>query len=92
MDSNLTVADAAKILGVSAPRVYQFANEGKIGHKVNGNWVFSESEVREFAAKPRKNGRPEGRPENELSESEVREISARIRENRRPREKSINPR
>lgn len=58
MDSNLTVADAAKILGVSAPRVYQFCNDGKLGRKVDGAWVFSESELREFAAKPRRNGRP----------------------------------
>lgn len=49
----LNVAEAAERLGLSAIRVRQFCQEGRLGQKCGGFWIISEQELRRFARKPR---------------------------------------
>jgi excisionase family DNA binding protein len=61
MNSDLiTTSEAAEILGVTPARVRQFVLDGRLnGRKVGRDLLLDESEVRTFAAKPRKiTGRP----------------------------------
>lgn len=52
----LTVTQAAEELGLSAVRVRQFCQEGRIGEKYGPLWMIREKELRQFA----KQNRPPG--------------------------------
>lgn len=53
----LTSAEAAKVIGVSAIRVRQFAKEGRItSHRFGINLVFDSDEIKKFAKIPRITG------------------------------------
>ena len=55
----ITAEEAAQIIGVHRARVYQFANSGRLpGIRTANGWFFKRSDVRKFAEKPRKEGRP----------------------------------
>lgn len=55
----LTTAEAAKRLNVSVIRIRQFAEKGRIKSKKFGPViVFDSRDIEEFAAIPRKHGRP----------------------------------
>lgn len=58
MSDLMSVDDAAKYLGVSAIRVNQFCNEGRIGEKVGNTWIIRKKQLVEFAKKRRAPGRP----------------------------------
>ena len=48
-----TVSQAAQRLDLSAVRVRQFCQEGRIGRKLGNLWVIEDNELRRFAAKKR---------------------------------------
>ena len=56
----ITTSEAAEILDVTPARVRQFVLDGRLsGRKFGRDLLLDESEVRKFAAKPRKiTGRP----------------------------------
>ena len=54
----LSADEAAELLNVSARRVRQFAEQGRLGMRVGGTWVFEFNEVKRFAAIERRRGRP----------------------------------
>lgn len=56
-DLTLGVRDAAARLNRSVQRIKQFASEGRIGKMIAGRYLFSESELAEFAKIPRQSGR-----------------------------------
>jgi excisionase family DNA binding protein len=61
---NLTVDDAAKILGVSAGRVRQFISTGKLPAARDGvGYLIDKDKLDAFAKTPRKLGRPRKAPE-----------------------------
>ena len=55
-----TVAEAAKMLGVSPIRVFQFIKNEKLkAHKINARlYLIDIAEIRRFAKLPRQTGRP----------------------------------
>lgn len=56
---NLTVREAAEVLGVSIDRVYQFARDGRLkGARIGRMILFPERQVRQFAKIERRPGRP----------------------------------
>lgn len=56
----LTLADAARELGITRQRLQVIAKEGRLGHQVAGRyWVFTRAEIEAF--KPNIQGRA-GRP------------------------------
>ena len=57
----LNAQQAAAYLGVHRQRIYQLADEGKIGRKVAGYWVFTRAELDAYEAAPKgPRGRPKG--------------------------------
>ena len=57
--NQISVSQAAKILGVSRSRVHQYIAEGRLGTKrVGQSFVLNERDVERF--KPQRAGRPEG--------------------------------
>jgi excisionase family DNA binding protein len=57
----LTLAEAARELGLSRQRLAVLAKEGRLGHQVAGRyWIFTQSEVEAFKpqVKSSKGGRP----------------------------------
>ncbi len=55
----LTAEEVGEMLGVDRGRVYQFAKAGRLpGEKTDYGWFFKPQDVRQFAKKPRKRGRP----------------------------------
>ena len=56
----MTCEQAAKALNVSADRVRQFCQEGRLGQKLGGRWVIPADEVKLFDQIPRTTGRPPG--------------------------------
>jgi excisionase family DNA binding protein len=57
--SHFTVEEAAKEIGVSVQRVRAIISSGMLnGHKRGGVWFVSAADVKEFAQKDRKAGRP----------------------------------
>jgi excisionase family DNA binding protein len=58
----LSVTEAAARLGLDPRRVRQFCKEGRLGQRVGGRWVIFEDELEAFAAKPRPQGYPKGKP------------------------------
>lgn len=54
----MTVTDAAERLGLTPVRVRQFCQQGRLGEKCGSFWIISEAELRRFAKKTRKSGRP----------------------------------
>ncbi len=55
----LNAVQAADYTGLSRQRIYQLAEEGLIGHKVAGYWVFTPDELDTYKATPKsKGGRP----------------------------------
>lgn len=68
----LTAAEASEILGVNKARVYELANEGRIGTRhFDRIWVFSRAELEAFKRKPKLKRGPKGpwkkRPEDQLA-------------------------
>ena len=49
----LTVTQAADELGLSAVRVRQFCQEGRLGQKTGSIWIITEKELRSFSKKMR---------------------------------------
>ena len=57
----LDVTQAAEYLKVSPQRIRQFCGAGRLGQKVGNQWIITESELEEFAQKPRPPGVPLGK-------------------------------
>ena len=56
----ITYQEAADILSVSRPRIYQLVAAGKLTPiEISNRKFLDDSEVKEFAELPRKVGRPE---------------------------------
>ena len=53
-----SVPQAAERLGVTESLVRRWCRAGKLGVKVGGRWIVTESELEQFAAVPRHPGRP----------------------------------
>ena len=53
---NLNAKAAQYLLGLSKARVYQFAESGRIGARIDSSWRFSYSELRQFAKTLRPTG------------------------------------
>ena len=53
-----TLTEAAKKVGVSTVRMYQFCQEGRIGQKFGEVWMITQDEIEEFLKIKRKPGRP----------------------------------
>ena len=66
MSDLMSIDEAAKFLGVSAIRVNQFCNDGRLGEKVGNTWIIRRSELVEFSKKPRNPGRPHKKSENSV--------------------------
>lgn len=59
LDDALSTKEAADFLGVSRFRVHQFIRSGRLSARKFGNQlVLRLSELRDFKAEPRPNGRP----------------------------------
>lgn len=57
--ANISVEQAAAIVGVSARRVRGFCESGRLrAERVGKAWIIREQDARAFAAMPRKVGRP----------------------------------
>lgn len=56
----LSLAEAARRLGVSRTRVRQFVDEGRLATAPGDTGKVTVAEVARFAAIPRRNGRPQG--------------------------------
>ena len=56
-ERNLGRKDAARILGLSPPRINQLADEGRIGKMVAGRYLFTEAELLAFQKLRRPRGR-----------------------------------
>ena len=55
----LNAVEAAEYLGVHRQRIYQLADEGKLGRRIAGYWVFTRAELDAYRAAPKsKGGRP----------------------------------
>ena len=54
----LTTDEAAERLGLSAVRIRQLANDGRIGTKIGRDWLFTAEELDAFATQERGPGRP----------------------------------
>ena len=54
----LTTAEAAAELGVTAVRVRQLCQEGRLGEEFGDRWVITREEIERFKQIPRINGRP----------------------------------
>ena len=61
--SILDVRNAAKVLGLSEVRVKQLAQQGRIGHKIAGRYLFLPQELEEFKKLKRPPG-PKPRSKN----------------------------
>lgn len=73
----VTVKEAAELLGLSARRVRQFIEEGRLpGQKIGRQWLLKRSDVIVFATKPRTVGRPEKPVPTTASNVELPERSA----------------
>jgi len=55
----ISVTEAARRLGLSPQRVRQFVESGRLrARKVGAQWVIRAADLRRFANKPRRPGRP----------------------------------
>ncbi|MDP9316926.1 MAG: helix-turn-helix domain-containing protein [Chloroflexota bacterium] len=63
----LNALEAAEYLGVNKQRVYELARAGRIGRRIGGYWLFTETELEAYKAqrelRPR-GGRPRKRSVN----------------------------
>ncbi len=60
---------AATRLGLSRARILQFCKDGRLGQLIEGRWLISEDELKQFAKLIRETGRPKSpksRSDNEL--------------------------
>lgn len=55
-ETEYTTKQAAEILGVSAIRVRQFCQEGRLGRKHGRDYLITEKDLQEFREIPRKSG------------------------------------
>jgi excisionase family DNA binding protein len=56
----MTVEEVARELGLSARRVRQFCNEGRIGTRRGWQWLITRDELESFKRQYRPCGRPKG--------------------------------
>ena len=61
-DELINAVAAAAHLGITPARVYLLSQEGKIGRKVAGYWVYTRPELDRWKAQ-RRNGRPRKSPQ-----------------------------
>jgi hypothetical protein len=57
---NLGTRSAAKVLKITAQRVCQIAQSGRIGEMMDGRWMFSRAELEAFAKVDRPPGNKRG--------------------------------
>lgn len=59
-DDYLNAAQAAEYLSVKKQRIYELTEDGRIGRKIAGYWVFTKEELDRYKAQrgDRRGGRP----------------------------------
>ena len=62
----LTVPQAAEYLSLSAVRVRQFCQAGRLGRKVGYRWIITMEELEAFAERERPIGYPLGQSRKEV--------------------------
>jgi excisionase family DNA binding protein len=65
-DEYLNVVEAAEYLGLTKQRIHQLAQEGRIGRRIAGHFVFTREELDEYRSSPKNKG---GRPKRENDSS-----------------------
>lgn len=58
----LTIKEACQILMLSEPRIRALCRGKRIGRYVGRQWLFTRSELEQFAKMPRRVGRPKKEP------------------------------